>query len=210
MNSSWKTTLCGLLALVGGGIFTAYQLKPELLADFPKWMPGLGFLMMTIGGGFTGVFARDNNKTSEQVGATPQPGQSQPVGIKVMLLAGALLLPLPFCLTSCTATPARIAYNAVALPAVTVDQAMGAWGDYVAQFHPPAATEQKVKAAFEHYQSAELLAIDAAQAYAALSAGSSTNSVAIAARLNSLATSQAAGTALADLVNLLRNLGVRI
>ena len=140
--------------------------------------------------------------------SNPSPTSSGSANSILSLLLGSLII--AGFLQGCTSPPARIAYNTVAAPAVSVDAAMTLWGDYVAQYHPTAATELKVKAAFERYQKAELLAIDAAQAYAALSASASTNSVAQAARLNSLASSQLASNALADLVNLLRNIGVKI
>jgi hypothetical protein len=97
----------------------------------------------------------------------------------------------------------------VAAPAVAVDTAMTAWGDYVAQYHPSAIAEMKVKAAFDKYQACELLAIDAAQAYSTLVSGGATNGLG-ESQLNSLLSSQTAANALADLVNLLRNIGVKI
>ncbi len=124
------------------------------------------------------------------------------------LRRAGLALGLAGLVAGCGSTPSRVAYNTVDTPAIAVDSAMRAWGDYVAKYHPPAATELKVKAAFERYQRAELLAIDAAQAYAEVSANTSTNS--LAARLQAEATSQTAANALADLVNLLQNLGVKL
>lgn len=207
---SWKTTLFGLMAGIGGGITGAYLVKPDLLAHFPAWLPGLGVLLTSIGTTCLGLAARDNNVTSEQAGAAPsQPGPSRSAGtVAALLLAGALLLPLSLGFSGCQATPARVAYNTASAPALTVDAAMRAWGDYVAQFHPPARTELAVKAAFENYQHAELLAIDAAQAYAELSASGSTNR--LGARLQAETTSQTAAHALTDLVNLLQFLGVKL
>ena len=50
---------------------------------------------------------------------------------------------------------------------VPVSAAMTAWGSYVAANHPPASQELAVRAAFEKYQAAELLAIDATASYTA-------------------------------------------
>ena len=202
--NSWKTTTFGLMAAIGAGITGAYLVKPDLLAGFPAWLPGIGVLLSSIGTACFGLAARDNNKTSEQVGAG---GPALPkIGAPVVALI--LSLGVAGALTSCSSTPARIAYNGVAAPAITVDHAMTMWGDYVAQFHPPAATELKVKAAFEKYQAAELLAIDAARAYADLNSSGATNTV--AARAQTELTSQTAASALADLVNLLQNVGVKL
>jgi hypothetical protein len=199
--NSWKTTIFGLMALIGGGIIAAYNLDPEMVAALPKWVKALGFLLSTIGAGGVGIVARDNNKSSEDVGAKPS---AVPVRTLSLLLAASLA----GALVGCQAPPSRIAYNSVAAPAVAVSQAMKAWGDYVAQFHPSAATELKVKAAFERYQAAELLAIDAARAYADLSAGGATGT--LAARAQAELTSRTATNALADLVGLLQQLGVKL
>lgn len=123
-----------------------------------------------------------------------------------LLLAAALFSVALSFTPGCSSTPARAAYNTVAIPAVTVDQAMTAWGDYVAQFHPSAAVESQVKDAYDRYQAAELLAIDAAQAYAAIASSTNSTGAAVAQQL----TGQNAANALADLVNLLKQIGVKI
>lgn len=200
---SWKTTLFGLMAAIGGGILGAYILKPELLAGFPTWLPGLGVLMSSIGTACLGVAARDNNKTSEQVGAG---GQSQ-VSTKVLLffLLGSLAVGTVV-LQGCQAPPQRMAFNAVKAPAVTADQAMTLWGDYVHQFHPPASQERQVLDTYRKYKVAELAAIDAAQL--AANSMSSTNSL-LSTVTTQLQSPQAA-QALADLVSLLRQFGVNL
>jgi hypothetical protein len=199
--NSWKTTIFGLLAGIGAGILGAYTLKPELLAGFPKWLPGLGVLLSSISTACLGLAARDNDKTSEDVGAKP----SIIAGAKAAFL---IFVPIGLAgiLIGCQAPAQRIAYNTVDAPSVTVHQAMLIWNDYVGQFHPPAAQELKVKAAYEKYQAAELLALDAAHEYAA-QAGS-TNSV--SAKVQSALTSQAAQQALADLLTLLRSFNLKL
>ena len=175
-----------------------------LLDGIPHWLAVSAKVAAAAGVAGLGLAARDNNVTSEQAGAAPK----LPLRGVSLLMTGLLLLGLLGCYSGCTSTPARIAYNTVSTPAVAVDAAMTAWGDYVAQYHPSAVAEMKVKAAFEKYQAAELLAIDAAQAYATLASSGSTNS--LGAQLQAGLTSQTAANALADLVNLLRNIGVKL
>lgn len=194
--TSWKTTLFGLLAGIGAAV--------AMVDGIPHWLLVSAKVAAAAGVAGLGLAARDNDKSSEDVGA------NKPTAVPIRGIALSLFLALGLAgvMVGCSGTPARIAYNTVAAPAITVDQAMTAWGDYVAQFHPSVATELKVKAAFETYQKAELVAIDAAQAYAALSSSGSTNTV--MEKLQSDLTSQAAATALADLVNLLQSIGVKL
>jgi hypothetical protein len=56
---SWKTTVSGLLA--GGGLAFA-----EFFPEFARY----GHFAAAIGTVLAGLFARDNNVTSEQAGAT--------------------------------------------------------------------------------------------------------------------------------------------
>ena len=215
MNTSWKTTLFGLLAGIGSGIVGAYVIDPKALASFPHWLPGLGVLLSSIGLSSLGLAARDNNKSSEQVGAGGSTPPIEPRKIfsalpflSVLLLIGLLGFGSVVGFTGCQSTPARIAYNTVSAPAITVNAAMTAWGDYVALWHPPVAQELQVKAGFEKYQAAELAAISAAKVYADLAASGNTNS--LSARVNTEIQSQTASQALADLVNLVRSFGVSL
>lgn len=208
MNTSWKTTLFGLMAGIGSGIVGAYVIDPKALASFPHWLPGLGVLLSSIGLSSLGLAARDNNKSSEQVGAGGSTLPIAPRKVLPLLLVGLLGLGSVVSFTGCQSTPARIAYNTVSAPAITVNAAMTAWGDYVAQWHPPVAQELQVKAAFEKYQAAELAAISAAKVYADLAASGNTNS--LSARVNTEIQNQTASQALADLVNLVRSFGVNL
>lgn len=56
---SWKTTLCGAIAALG----VYFQTIPD-----PAWMMTLGQVLAGVGTFLTGMFARDNNVTSEQAG----------------------------------------------------------------------------------------------------------------------------------------------
>ncbi len=64
---SWKTTLssvCGIVGLLATAIPAAIDGNP---ATDPQW----GIVIPTIMGLAVGLFARDNNVTSEQAGAKP-------------------------------------------------------------------------------------------------------------------------------------------
>ena len=88
MKSSWKTTLAGLLT--GGGILFAQQ--------FPQWSKW-GLFASGVGAILTGLFARDNDKTSEDVGAGPTSIPARPRSMLAPVLAAGLL---PALLTGCT------------------------------------------------------------------------------------------------------------
>lgn len=137
--------------------------------------------------------------TTAAATTSPTPPASK---VSAFLLVGALAWALAF--SSGCATATGNAYKAEAATDATVTAAMTAWGDYVAQNHPSAAVEQQVATAFANYQQAELLAIDATAAYAAMS---STNSAASTA--NMVAASASVANAMTDLTQLLTNLGVK-
>ena len=64
--NSWKTTLCGVLSLVAAGItLVAVPMMDTDPATLPQW--GAFGAAITAAMGF--FFARDNDKSSEQVGA---------------------------------------------------------------------------------------------------------------------------------------------
>ena len=66
MTGSWKTTVCGIVAAVGGVLQTDTGLPP--------WALTLGKCLVAIGVGGVGIFARDNNVSSEALGIpTSQP-----------------------------------------------------------------------------------------------------------------------------------------
>ena len=120
--------------------------------------------------------------------------------MKALFAALSLVL-----LVGCADLP-KNAYKATGTVVVTVDTAMTVWGDYVHVQHPPVEQELQVKAAFQKYQAAALVAIDAATAYslATDSAGQADATL----RLNA-ALAQSAQT-LSELLELLRTFGVKI
>ena len=201
MNSSWKTSLFGLMAGVGAGITGAYLIKPDALASFPHWLPGVGVLLTSIGTTCLGLAARDNNKSSEQVGA----GGPSPISIKTLPLL-ALAAVLSFGTVGCQAPHQRIEYNLAAAPVISLDHARQAWVDYVRQFNPSPAVIARVEVLYEKARAAAIANIDAEQILAGLS-GSETN---LTARIQQTATSRAAQNALADFVSLLQQLGVKL
>jgi hypothetical protein len=66
MTGSWKTTLCGLLSLVTAGITMIAQ---PLLDGDPTTNPQWAAFGTAVAAAVGLLFARDNNKTSEDVGA---------------------------------------------------------------------------------------------------------------------------------------------
>src|SRR6266550_1621410 len=88
----------------------------------------------------------------------------------------------PFCLclsllllTSCATSPTPVTFNAESATVTLVDQAMTAWGAYVAHYHPPASQERIVQARFEQYQAAMTAVLDATRLAVTLTAAGSTN-----------------------------------
>lgn len=60
MKTSWKTTLAGGVAAVGAYLTT----QPD-----PAWLSIIGKMMSAAGVFLIGLFARDNDKSSNDVGA---------------------------------------------------------------------------------------------------------------------------------------------
>jgi len=101
MISSWKTTLFGLLAAVGAAVSAGIQTGIIDATHFPAWFKGMAALVSVIGTAGVGVFARDNNKTSEQVGAGHD--DDNPPAAKILMLAlFALGLAFVLLLTGCS------------------------------------------------------------------------------------------------------------
>ena len=63
---SWKTTLCGILGVVAAGITMVAQ--PILDGD-PSTLPQWGVFGTTVAAAVGLLFARDNDRSSEDVGA---------------------------------------------------------------------------------------------------------------------------------------------
>lgn len=84
MNKSWKTTLAGLgalLAVLGPAINAQFDGKPETV---PQWDLVLSAAFACA----VGLFARDNDKSSEQVGAKePSNPTKAPLAVLAVLCA---------------------------------------------------------------------------------------------------------------------------
>lgn len=61
MWGSWKTSMFGILAAVGTGLV---QTQPS-----GSWLGVIGLVLAMLGTGGVGMAARDNDKSSEDVGA---------------------------------------------------------------------------------------------------------------------------------------------
>ena len=66
MKKSWKTTLAGVLAIVGAGIS---MIANPLLDGNPDTVPQFAEFFSIAAAGLVGLFARDNNVSSEDAGA---------------------------------------------------------------------------------------------------------------------------------------------
>lgn len=66
MKKSWKTTLAGILAIVGAGITLV---ATPILDNDPNTVPQIAEFFSIAAAGFVGLFARDNNVSSEDAGA---------------------------------------------------------------------------------------------------------------------------------------------
>lgn len=57
---SWKTTTCGIFAAISGYLVTVQE---------PSWIPLAGKIMGAASMALMGLVARDNDKSSEDVGS---------------------------------------------------------------------------------------------------------------------------------------------
>lgn len=108
-------------------------------------------------------------------------------------------------LTGCASN--QTVYRTSGTAKVTADAAMRSWGKYVSQFRPPVSQEQKVKAAFDKYQAAQLLLLDSAIAYRQAEASGGDKSSA-QAKLD--AAVAGASAALTDLLGLMQQFGLKL
>jgi hypothetical protein len=196
MNQDQVINLIQTLFKVGGGALVAKGFGDDSLWE------GIGGAVVAI---VTWYLSHQWNKTPALPDSEVKPAGTP--GAIHLLLVGLLGLSLCWTITGCN-TPQRTAYVAVGGVQVSAETAMGAWNVYVGAFHPSVATELKVKAAYEKYQAAMVAVCDAGAIYAASGVTNATGQTGAGA---ALATAQAnAAQSLADLVNLLRSLGVNV
>ncbi len=142
---SWKTTLCGVLAIVGAGMTQFFHDTPMLFK--------IGGFLATVAPACGLLFARDNNVTSEQAGATaPRSGAGTP------FLALAAALGLSALMVGC----AGLNRSIITVTDV-VDSAMTEYADAQVRGLTTPALDAKVKAAHAEYQKAAGLALVAYQ-----------------------------------------------
>lgn len=198
-KGSWKTTSAGLALIIGALVHLWFT---RMHLDETSVMGGI----MGILGGIGLLVARDNDKTSEEVGAGGPGaggGAAAKLGLIFLGLLGWTLLA-----GGCANTPGQVIYKTEATTHVGVTEAMGLWNVYVGQFHPGTNDEIKVKAAFEKWQAGTLAVCDAGALYAAAVTTNATGATGVSGVLE-----QAISTAdqeKTDLLNLLTQLGVKV
>ena len=126
-------------------------------------------------------------------------------GVVSLLLVGALLCSPVVLMQGCTSSAARVTYQTAGATSVTVEAAVRAYNVFAAQGKTTVEQNLAVKKAYERYQACMAVLCDAGMVYAA-SAGN-TNAPA-AAGLQQAALN--ASASIADVVNLVRALGVEI
>jgi hypothetical protein len=103
----------------------------------------------------------------------------------------------------CKSAP-QTAYVVGQTTTITVESAMGLWAAYVAQKHPSAATEQRVKTAYEQYQRADILLLQAGRAMLA------TQTPGTAALTNWQQAEAALAASAGQIYSLLTELGIKL
>lgn len=109
--------------------------------------------------------------------------------------------------TGCQSTPAKTAANISDASKITVEAALRAWNDYIPVGHPSLEQQAKVREVWRKYQTAQLLILDTAIILKQSEAAGLDNAESQQALNAAIAQ---ATTALADLVTLLRQTGVKI
>lgn len=162
------------------------------------------------GGGLKGILSSiwlgtNVPKTPNPNIQTPNPKDQTPT--LPLLLIGALLVCGGPTVTGCKSTPAKIAANASDGARITVEAALGAWDAYIVKNHPPLKQQEAVRSAWVTYKQAQLVVLDAAILFKqAENAGGNTSGAQTA--LSGAIVD--ASNALADMLALLRQFGVKI
>lgn len=142
---SWKTTLCGVLGIVGGAL-------TQIFHDMPLVMK-IGLFLSTIGPAIGLLFARDNNVTSEQAGAhKPEPNNLK---LLVWLLLPSLLL----------ASGCQSLYRSTVTLTSVVDSGMKMWARLSVAGATSPELDRQVVAAHDRYRAACTVAKNALVTY---------------------------------------------
>lgn len=139
----------------------------------------------------------------------PPADQGNSIAGPLILLLCASLLVLPGCGLFKGNTPAKNAVNVSESARITVEAALGMWDSYIVQHHPPIKQQIAVKQAWQKYQAAQLVVLDAALILKQSETTPDTVDKTLAQRALSAAIAEA-GQNMADLFNLLRNFGVKL
>jgi len=159
------------------------------------------------GGGLKGILSSIWLGTNVPKTPVQTPNTKDQTPTLPLLLIGALLVCGVPTVMGCKSTPAKIAANASDGARITVEAALGAWDAYIVKNHPPLKQQEAVRSAWVTYKQAQLVVLDAAILLKqAQTAGSDT---APAQTLLSGAIVDASN-ALADMLALLRQFGVKI
>lgn len=169
-KGSWKTTSAGLLAILGGLVRLAFALKAGALTE-----EAVMTTLTTIVTGLGLLVARDNDKSSESVGADEgtkiakqfaksEPKPPAPPAALLLLCAGlAAMAAGPVLVMGCKASQQRAAYNTLAtVQTVTV----GAYDGYVSEIIAGRIKTNdlpRVSRQFNVFQAAFLVALDAVE-----------------------------------------------
>lgn len=157
--NNWKTTLCGLVSLIGA----------NLALFFPQYAT-LGGFLAAVASGAGLLFARDHDHPDDSSGAVEishSPPASPPVsttrqipGALAALLAAVLSASL-FC--GC-ANPRAAAFNTLSDVRAVVDKAERVYGDQVALGRITTAQQEQIDSAIVQFHAAFLVAVNAARA----------------------------------------------
>lgn len=153
MKASWRTTTFGLMAALGYAV--------GLVAGIPHWLKVACDVSAAAGLAGLGFFSRDDKVTSEQAGADGRE-TGVPWQRPLLILAVAGLVLLPGCVG-----PNRTAYRSVAISRVSVHAALELWDGYVESGRATIEQEEKVKAAYELWQSSMKNVCNAGAIYSA-------------------------------------------
>lgn len=128
----------------------------------------------------------------------------------ILMLTLAFLAPLTF--TGCNTPPGKVAYNTVAITAVSGDTAIHIWKDYVAQQKQagtpvPLNQELQAKKAWNAFQDARDAVLKAGVAYST-SVGDTNAAFGALGTLNATVAAMAAASS--ELVNLITSFGVKL
>jgi len=157
MNSSWKTTLCGIL----GALCVGMSQIPELAPLWAKICALLGATFPNVGL----LFARDNKVTSEQAGASSLNKPTLPSASKLLLLllaCGSLALAVPT-LTGCKGTPQQIAFKTLSSVETTTTAAYDTYVSQVIAGTVPTNSLPTISRKFNLFQASFLIALDGVQ-----------------------------------------------